>query len=350
MTALPKTRQVDDIFHRFLLAGPDAEAEPALELLIFEYVQPLVKQIVRSTIRPGASLAVSAADLDDVVGDVVLRLIERLNRLRVSSETATFSSIRDYVAVSSYNASYAYLRRCYPRRSQLKSRIQYALKNYPDLALWESDHRVWLCGLKEWENGSVQPASRSKLTVSRELPANSGFESTTGVGTLLKMILVQVKQPVQLDEMVDLVADLCNVRDLPDEGLSNTDDDCRLHRALIDSVAPLLSIEREQYLQHLWREISELPIDQRLALLLNPRDTKGGDIITLLSRARVASLRDISEALEMSPEQLIELWDDLPLDDLSIARRLGNSRQQVINLRKTARKRLQNRMRRFESL
>jgi hypothetical protein len=37
---------------------------------------------------------------------------------------------------------------------------------------------------------------------------------------------------------------------------------------------------------------------------------------------------------------LSALWDQLPLDDLSIAARLGVTRQQVINLRKAARARL----------
>jgi hypothetical protein len=43
---------------------------------------------------------------------------------------------------------------------------------------------------------------------------------------------------------------------------------------------------------------------------------------------------------------LDELWDELPLDDLKIAARLGMTRQQVINLRKSARARLARRMER----
>lgn len=41
--------------------------------------------------------------------------------------------------------------------------------------------------------------------------------------------------------------------------------------------------------------------------------------------------------IELSPDEFAELWHDLPLDDNTIAGRLGLARQQVINLRKSAR-------------
>jgi hypothetical protein len=54
----------------------------------------------------------------------------------------------------------------------------------------------------------------------------------------------------------------------------------------------------------------------------------------------VASFREVAEALETTPEELAGLWNRLPLEDLEIATRLGLERQQVINLRCTARERL----------
>ena len=43
-------------------------------------------------------------------------------------------------------------------------------------------------------------------------------------------------------------------------------------------------------------------------------------------------------------EELAGMWNSLPLDDRGIAERLGITRQQVINLRKSARARLARRM------
>ncbi len=42
----------------------------------------------------------------------------------------------------------------------------------------------------------------------------------------------------------------------------------------------------------------------------------------------------------MSAERLARLWNDLPLDDITLAGHLGLTRQQVINLRSDARRRL----------
>ena len=49
----------------------------------------------------------------------------------------------------------------------------------------------------------------------------------------------------------------------------------------------------------------------------------------------------------MTLEEFGEIWNELPLDDKRIAALLGLTRQQVINLRKSARERLTRRMKDF---
>jgi hypothetical protein len=87
-----------------------------------------------------------------------------------------------------------------------------------------------------------------------------------------------------------------------------------------------------------------LPSRQRAALLLGLDDRHGRDAITLLTNARVASLRHIAEALEIGVQELAAMSHDLPLDDATIAMKLGSTRQQVVNLRKAARERLARRI------
>jgi hypothetical protein len=64
----------------------------------------------------------------------------------------------------------------------------------------------------------------------------------------------------------------------------------------------------------------------------------------LLPVAGVATIRQIAGVLEIHDAELAALWDDLPLDDATIGLRIGCTRQQVINLRMAARKRLTNRL------
>ena len=55
-------------------------------------------------------------------------------------------------------------------------------------------------------------------------------------------------------------------------------------------------------------------------------------------------MAEIAAALEIPERDLARLWPDLPLDDLWIAARMGITRQQVINLRKSGRARLARRL------
>jgi len=103
-------------------------------------------------------------------------------------------------------------------------------------------------------------------------------------------------------------------------------------------------VERRMYLAALWKEICELRPLQRVALLLNLHDSNGQDMLRLLVLVNVARLSEIAASLDLPVQELAELWGGLPLDDTAIARRLGVTRQQVINLRKSARERLARRM------
>jgi hypothetical protein len=100
------------------------------------------------------------------------------------------------------------------------------------------------------------------------------------------------------------------------------------------------ALEQRDRLARVWAQIRDLPIRQRHALLLNLKD----DAITVFLTTGAASLRDMAAALELRVEDFAALWNDLPLPDNTLAARLGCTRQQVINLRMAARKRLANRL------
>jgi len=95
----------------------------------------------------------------------------------------------------------------------------------------------------------------------------------------------------------------------------------------------------------LWREIAALPPRQRTALLLNLRDRDGLNALALFVLVGVTTIGDLASATGLTVERLWTIWDELPLDDLTIAGMLGVTRQQVINLRKSARERLARRVR-----
>ena len=122
-------------------------------------------------------------------------------------------------------------------------------------------------------------------------------------------------------------------------------DDGRAAEQIADARAGVdEEFDQRLYVARLWGEVRELPLNQRAALLLNLRDAQGRDLLALLPYTGVASVRQIAEALDIPAAEFAALWNDLPLEDKAIAERLGLTRQQVINLRKSARARLGRRL------
>jgi hypothetical protein len=164
---------------------------------------------------------------------------------------------------------------------------------------------------------------------------------------LLAAIFERVGHPIEFNYLVSIAAQLRAVRDEPLESLD--DESGHLRASLADgSVRVDAALEQRLYLEKLWTEVCELPRLQRAALLLNLRDAGGGSVIAFIPHLKIASKKEMAEILSMSEEQFAALWGDLPLDDTSIAQLLGLTRQQVINLRKTARERLARRMKNRE--
>jgi hypothetical protein len=222
--------------------------------------------------------------------------------------------------------------------------LRYLLSHDSDFALWTTD-TGFVCGLSQWRDqticapvGLLEKIRQDSGEWIQEVGLTS-IGSTRGELTgLLKAIFQWCKRPVRLDHMVNVVADVCREKDLPDEPLET----------LMNVATPVLSsetlLELQRRLEILWREICQLPRRQRIALLFNFRDSHGQELISVLPYTRVATIEEIAEALEVPLDEFLEFWKELPLEDLAIAKLLGATRQQVINLRKCARERLERRM------
>ena len=156
--------------------------------------------------------------------------------------------------------------------------------------------------------------------------------------SLLHALFESCGSPIKLDDLVNVVADICREKDQPDESLE----------IVTNLAGPTLDfetiLEQQHMLALLWREVCQLPRRQRVALLLNFKDARGQELVSLLPYTRTATIAQIAEATDFPIGEFLSLWNKLPLDDVTIAELLGATRQQVINLRKCARERLERRM------
>jgi hypothetical protein len=263
-------------------------------------------------------------DLDDIRSTVLLRLVTRMRR-----NAEPIENFETFVSTATYNAVNDHLRRRYPERARLKNRVRYLLMHDGDLALWHGQAGL-LCGLRR-EEGGVRPTgiALSAGELSGEVLARHEEKPA------LLAIFARAGGSLALDDVITLLVDAWNV------GEARSVDPDLLRSVAADAE---LSLEQRRDLATLWSEVLLLPAAQRTALLLNLRDEDGGNALALVVLLGVASFDDVAAAAGLTPERLAEWWSNLPLDDNSIAAQLGVSRQQVINLRSSGRRRLVRRM------
>jgi hypothetical protein len=279
-------------------------------------------------------------------------LFTKFQRICHSPIERPIADLAAYAAVVADRVCSAHVRRKWPQRSRLKNRIRYALTRDPSLRVIESRHGEWLCGRSEWPD----PWTSSGTARLQQLRAGGRSHAIVAIGrdepgrlalpVLIARLLGFIGGPVDLDDLVSAAADLLGVTDQPPSENAMREESGERSRSAADQTRALPDrLGDRAFLSVVWGEVKQLPVNQRRALLLNLRDDEGHDVASLLPLVGAASLAEVAACLEMSVQAVRALWPGLPMDDLTLAGRLGLSRQQVINLRKSARDRLARRMR-----
>src|SRR5215813_6545881 len=333
-----------------LLTRGEEAAESALALLIETHIEPVIRSVIRFKLRldPGAR-----ADEADLAQEALARWLAELRKLGAEPDSRSISDARGLAATITYRVCYGWLRRRSPRRHALRNRLQYLLTRQAGLALWPGagqSEKLLVAGFASWRGQAQAPAD-----MLRQLPGDEKFLARAGrmiakgqdakLNDLLAAIFNYLGAPVAFDELVSAVAALLQIRDEPPASTEEGQESGCAQLASSEDVAWL--VEKRIFLERLWVEVRELPLSQRAALLLNLREADGRGCLALFPATGVATLRQIAETLEIPDERFAELWPQLPLDDTTIAGLLNLTRQQVINLRKSARERLARRLKGF---
>jgi DNA-directed RNA polymerase specialized sigma24 family protein len=328
-----------------LRARGEEAAEPVLALLIKAHIAPVIRNVIRFKLRHDTA---GHADEDDLAQEALAQWLAELRKLGAGPDDRSISDARGLAATIAYRVCYGWLRRQSPRRRALSNRLQYALTRQAGLALWTNRHNLSVAGFEAWR-GRAQSSS-GKL---RQLPEDEKFLALVSrpgaewqsakLNDLLAAIFNYVGEPVAFDDLVGVVAALLQVKDEPSASTEEETGGVEV----VSGADVAWQVEKRIFLERLWQEVRELPRAQRVALLLNLREADGRGCLALFPATGVASLRQIADALELSAERFAELWPQLPLDDATIAGLLELTRQQVINLRKSARERLARRLKGF---
>lgn len=340
--------KIDVILEPLLTEVSDEQADELLSHVITNHADPVIKGVIRFKLRLNSYRESQRAEADDIHQEVVLQLLAQLQRFRKLPEGHPISDVRGMAAVIAHRTCARWMRRQFPERHALKNRLHYLLTRQRGLALWDDDGKS-LAGFTVWEKENRSAKTVRHLSEIEALPNHIRTlrsDKPQELADAVAAILNHVGGPIEFDELVSVVATIQGISDQPIESLAED-----------ENIAPFMPatpepdqawrMEKRMFLQRLWEELQQLPLNQRSALLLNLKDASGFGCITLFPATGIASVRQLAAALEISPEKFAEVWNDLPLEDAKIAELLGLTRQQVINARKSGRERLARRLKGF---
>jgi DNA-directed RNA polymerase specialized sigma24 family protein len=339
--------EVDPVLRPFLQEPDDAATRGRLGEILEREASPVAWRVIRAQLRGS-----EASDLEDVHAAVILRLARHLLGLRVAGNPEEpVRAFAAYVAAVAHNACHAFLRVRSPDRARLRSRTRYVLTRAAPLALWENGTHS-LCGQAAWRGAAWNPATVERLSdLSRRIGAFAGPQpdgAAMPFPRLVESLLARLQGPARFEDVVDALAAILGITDRP--ATAPRSDDGPPADPLDDLAAPGASPEdaivQRDFLTRVWVEIQTLPLRQRAALLLNLRDPDGRGMIGLFPLTETATVAELARALEIPEDRFQTVWSDLPWEDEGIARWMGVTRRQVINLRKCARERLARRLRR----
>lgn len=342
MTLATRPPSGDPRLAPFMDARSDAAATTALAQVLAGEVERVIQQTVR---RELGRSSVGAGHVEDVAADVRLRVVRKLWSLKREAGEP-IDNFLAYAATTAEYTCYAFLRVQYPERTRFRNRLRYAIGHQASTALLRDEAGLWRCETRRAvRRAPAAGATQAFLDDPRAWVAEIGIDVSQPLAALADAVLARLDAAIELDRLVDALAAVLGIADVQPAGRHDQDES--LDPGRLADPAPGVSdvLEHRQALERTWQEIAALPARQRAALLLNLRDPDGGAILHMLPSTGVVSNAGIAAALELSPEVLAALWNRLPMDDLSIASELGLTRQQVINLRKSARARLARRLR-----
>lgn len=330
ITAQSKRRLLsvnDPVLAPLIETADEMARQKEIEHLISEHALPVARSAIETFSRD--EWALDAHDIGDIIGMISLRLVRKLQLVPRFEEQAV-AQFDDYVHMLARHSAYDFIRSRFPQRARLRNRLRYLLRNHEEFEVW-STQRGTVCGLRSWHRRGT--AATSAELAELDLPSIAiGEDSDAAV--IVRSVLRRVGRPVRLEALLTVISDRRDEREPPPAAIEIPD----------LGVGDEVRLESRESLSILWREIERLRPLQRTALLLNMREAAGLDAVTLFAVLGIATMEQIAEAAGMAADDLARIVDDLPLEDNIIAARLGVTRQQVINLRKSARARLARRL------
>jgi len=302
-----------------------------MELLLLEEVAPVVAKVIRLRLR-----GIPSAEADDLKQNVLVKLLQWLRR--PASERAQVQDFVGFAARTAHNECHNYLREKAPARLRLKHNLRNLLTKHTDFAVWKI-HNQTLCGFAAWEGmgprlqppPAFEPRCESNTEV--EIQCSSLSREATSTARLATEIFRHSGRPIELDDLVDLVARLKGIcttsleESLPNDDVAKENSPYMVEARCDESLAirELLACVWEQVLRH-------SPL-QRRAYFYTSEDERGDSLLIRLLSENVVTVRQLCAGLELSRAELISVLEQLPMTVAAAAKEIGAPTYQISNWR-----------------
>lgn len=330
---------LDALIERFGRESDDRKANALLD----DIFRRFGVEAIRRSVERGAGRSRCFDDAEDLIGEVSLSLVERLRRFR-DKQCSKVDCFRAYTESVTRNAIHSRSQRERPLRTKLIANLRYAVSSSPRLHSWKNEAGVTLIGLMDGPSAQAAGTLIARLLEDpRSLPVLLRLDdafSSFDLRTIVTRLIEAIGGPAPFYSVVNVIAGARELADGRPVAESQFDAGPFYDRMVDTAPDAERTAIAQQELRALWNSIQDLPMLQRAALILNLRDPLGRGVIALLLETKIATRSQIAQAVGMSLDELLTRWDDLPMDDRSIAHRYGVTPVQVVSLRRAARTRL----------
>jgi RNA polymerase sigma factor (sigma-70 family) len=340
---------MDQLLLPYLQASNESERQQHLDELLMVHAAPVVRQALRRRLGfyvDQRGINPHNQEAEDLYQEAMTKIVQALHDLRTPSAKTDIKNLKQYVGRIASNACNDVLRTKSPARARLKNNLRFLLTNHRDFAVWKMEAET-LSGFAAWRDTSKSLSSQKELFDIDERLLN--FRSTRfGPQNIKQVPLTRIVaelfqwigSPMELDELVNLVARLLDVKDLPVESIDEHTLAYVEARIVSNTLNSSSRLEEQALLRSLWQAMRELSAEQRDVFFLGFEDQSGRDLFTVLLEAEVVTFRELAKELDRSSDSIVGLWSKMPMDDAAIAVELKTTRAQVYKWRFRALQRL----------
>jgi hypothetical protein len=331
--------QNDVVLLAFLSAESEAEAEDCLNRLFEETIIPQIQKVLSSY------LTLTFDEKEEIQSDTQERILRILRKLRVSVFLKTplikpINNLSAYTSTVTFNCRKDFILSKQPEWRRNDNRLR-RMRDGGELIFFTDGEGVQFVCL-EFPNETVSEMEFDEIVsqVCRKYPNHLFLKTQILAPSILKTANGALPKNVLIKAILE-ITDAVNIEEieLPEEMNECVEKD------------DLIAKRQVVYLRRVWDEIKTFPPNQRKVLILSLKESGKTEVVTLLLKKRIATIKEIADALEISLEEFSEIFAKLPMSSAEIAEFLDikdsektSKEQKVDNLRRIARDLLRRRL------